>query len=280
MTIHDYRNVLTFDEMTSPDVGKAIEDNAAVLIIMGATEQHAGHLPLGSDTMQGIDLAKRVVAQLTQEGIPAIVGPSLPFGPRGFLSETPRKLPGNINLSNRTLMAVLDEICRELVDQGFRRLYILGFHAESDAPMQIVAKEICETTPANAVTLNWLVGARPRYSRLMSGGKPQGHGGEGETARMLVTAPHLCRMEEARSWHPTLRDDPPHADALPYLGGAVGRYKMAEPFFEGFEEGITGDPQLAKPELGEQVYRIMTDWLCDVIRFDFSGSDDFSRSEL
>lgn len=280
MDASDYKKVLTFDEMTSPDIGKAIAENAAILVTMGATEQHAGHLPLGSDTMQGIDLAKRVVAQLRTEGIPVIVGPALPYGPRGFLSETPKKLPGNIHLKSQTLMAVLDEILRELIDQGFRRLYILGFHAESDAPMQIVAKEISETTQANVVTLNWLVGARPRYSHLMTGGKPQGHGGEGETARMLVTAPHLCRMEEARSWHPTVRENLPHADALPYLGGAVGRYKMEEPFFEGFEEGITGDPQLATPELGEEVYRITTDWLCDVIRFDFAGSGDFSRSEL
>ncbi|NDV00501.1 creatininase family protein [Pseudoroseicyclus tamaricis] len=276
----DHRMVPYFDEMTSIEVGKAIEDNAVILISLGATEQHGGHLPLGADTMQGIELARRTVAKLHAEGHPAIVGPAIPFGPRGFLSETPIKLPGNVNFSAQTFMLVLEEIGREIIEQGFRRLYFLGFHAESDAPMQIVAKKLCETTEANVVTLNWLVGARPRYSKYMEAKAQDGHGGEGETCRMLATAPHLCRMHLAEPWHPTPRDDRPDADNLPYLGGGVGRYKMAEPYFEGFKSGITGDPQLATAERGELVYDLMTGWLVDVIRHDLSGTEDYSRAEL
>ncbi|KUF09896.1 creatininase family protein [Pseudoponticoccus marisrubri] len=276
----DHRAVPSFDEMTSVEVGAAIDANAVILVSLGATEQHGAHLPLGADTMQGIELARRTVARLQAEGHPAIVGPAIPFGPRGFLSETPIKLPGNVNLSARTFMRVLEEVGREIIDQGFRRVYFLGFHAESDAPMQIVAKTLCESTQANVVTLNWLVGARPRYSKFMEAKAQDGHGGEGETCRMLATAPHLCRMDKAAPWHPTVPQDRPDADALPYLGGGVGRYKMAEPYFEGFTSGITGDPQLATADRGELVYDIMTGWLADVIRHDLAGSEDFSRSEL
>jgi creatinine amidohydrolase len=266
----DYRSVPLFDEMTSPEVAKAIAVDAPIFLSLGATEQHGAHLPLGSDTMQGIDISRRVVHRLQQDGIASIVGPGIPFGPRPFLSETPRDFPGTINISNNTLCILLTEICRELIGQGFRRLYIVMANAESDPPMQIVAKELSEVTEANVVTLNWLVGIRPDYGKLMKASKPQGHGGEGETCRMLATAPHLVRMNEARPWHPTVPKGVPYADYLPYLGGGVGRYKMPDPFFDGFTDGITGDPQLASAEVGEKVYALVTDWITSVVKFDLA----------
>lgn len=266
----DHRAVPSFDEMTSPEVGKLIAQDAPIFVSLGATEQHGAHLPLGSDTMQGLDISRRVVHRLQGEGIPSVVGPVIPFGPRPFLSETPRTYPGTVNISNNTLRILLEEVCRELIDQGFRRLYVILANAESDPPMQIVAKELSEATEANVVTLNWLVGIRPNYGKLMKATKPQGHGGEGETCRMLATAPHLVRMDEARPWHPTVPNGVPYADFLPYLGGGIGRYKMPDPFFAGFEEGITGDPQLASAEVGEKVYALVTDWITSVVKFDLA----------
>ena len=86
-------------------------------------------------------------------------------------------------------------------------------------------------TEASVVTLQWLVGIQPGYKGVMRSEKPQGHAGEGETARMLVTAPHLVRMDEARSYHPAIPPDPAPNDKMPYLGGAIGRYKYPPAVF-------------------------------------------------
>ena len=56
------------------------------------------------------------------------------------------------------------------------------------------------STAAHVVTFNWLIGARPGYQGLLLSDKPQGHGGERETAHMLATLPHLVRMAEARPY--------------------------------------------------------------------------------
>ena len=268
----NHRSVPLFEEMTSPEVGDAIKAGAPILLSMGATEQHGAHLPLGADTMQGLDISRRCVFRLQQEGVKAIVGPSIPYGPRPFLSETPRDYPGTINLSNDTLKLLTKEILRELIGQGFRRLYVILANAESDPPMQLAAKELSEETEANVVTLNWLVGIKPGYKGILKSEKAQGHGGEGETARMLATAPELVRMEKARPWHPTMPDGVPYADVLPYLGGGIGRYKMPDPFFKGFNDGVTGDPHLATAEAGEKVYALVVDWICSVIRFDLKSN--------
>lgn len=102
--------ILTFEEMTWVDVAEAVKAGAPIMVPAGATEQHGGHLPLGADTMQGIDIAKRAAWRLRTEGIPLVVGPAIPFGPRPFLTESPRAFPGTINLSHATLIALTEEM--------------------------------------------------------------------------------------------------------------------------------------------------------------------------
>jgi creatinine amidohydrolase len=137
--------------------------------------------------------------------------------------------------------------------------------------MHVVAKELTETTEANVVTLNWLLGIRASYKGVLRSDKPQGHGGEGETARMLATAPHLVRMGEARPYHPNLPVKPEvEGDALPYLGGAIGRYRFDGDEFAGMEDGITGDPQLATAETGERSYALIAAWIASVVRHDLA----------
>jgi creatinine amidohydrolase len=264
--VERYRDIPPFEHLTSSDVGAALSAGAHVIIPTGAVEQHAGHLPLGTDIYQCMDIAQRAAFQLNREGIPLLVGPTIPFGPRAILTESPRAFPGTINLSHETLRRLVDEVCRELVGQGFKVIYLVCGHAESDPVLQLVAKEVSETTEASVLTLQWLIGIQPGYRGLMRSARPQGHAGEGETARMLVTAPHLVRMPEARSYHPNLPDNPAPHDKMPYLGGAIGRYKYPDKVFEGFEDGLWGDPQNATPEVGEQCYALITDWVCAAIR--------------
>jgi len=265
----DHHKVLIFDEMTSPDIAAAVAVNAPVIVTLGAMEQHGAHLPLSTDTYQGLDTCKRASALLAKEGIPLIVGPAIPFGPPPFLSESPKALPGTINISNDTLRALLHDVCASLISSGFRRIYLLMSNVESEYAMHIVAKELTETTEANIVTLNWLIGIRPKYKGMLVSDKPQGHGGEGETARMLATAPHLVRMEEARPYHPNLPLEPVvPGDFLPYLGGAIGRYRFDRDEFRGMVDGITGDPQLATADTGEKSYAVIVEWIASAIRFD------------
>lgn len=265
----DHTRVPLFDELTAPDVATAVAADAPVIVALGATEQHGAHLPLGTDTYQGIDMCRRAAAVLARDGIPLIVGPAIPFGPPPFLSESPKALSGTINVSNDTLRAVLRDVCLSLVGHGFRRIYLLLANVESEYAMHIVAKELSETTAANVVTLNWLIGVRPGYKGLLVSDKPQGHGGEGETARMLATAPQLVRMEKARPYHPNLPRDPEvYGDFLPYLGGAIGRYRFDRDEFPNFVDGITGDPQLATAETGEKSYALIAEWIAAAVRFD------------
>ncbi len=273
--------LLIFDEMTSPEVAEAIQARAPIMVAAGATEQHGEHLPLASDTLQGLDIARRVARRLALDGIPFVVGPAIPFGPRPFLSESPRDFPGTVNLSHGTLKALIEEVCSELIGQGFRTLYLQLANAETDPILQIVAKELTERTPARVITLNWLIGIKSRYKGLLRSTKPQSHGGEGETARMLATAPHLVRMDRARSYHPRVAEHPPiEADVLPYLGGGIGRYRPPDEMFDDAFRGIWGDPGLATRETGEKVYALVTEWIVEVVKREWAENSRGGSGEV
>jgi creatinine amidohydrolase len=256
-----------YDEMTWPEVEAAVRLGAHVMVPVGATEQHGEHLPLGTDNFQGIEIARRAAERLAEEMIPLIPGPVIPFGLKPFLTETPRDYPGTISLSSNTLKALLEEICLEIVRTGFCTIYLLQGHAENDAVIQTVAKEVTEKTQATVLSINWLIGIRSRYKGILASSRPQGHGGEGETARMLASIPHLVQMKKAKPYHPHLSGgNEIEADFLPYLGGGIGRYRPPKGMFKGLKGGITGDPQLATAETGEKVYDLITDWVVQIVK--------------
>lgn len=266
-----YRDIPSYEELTWHDVDAAIKAGAHVIVSTGAVEQHGPHLPLGTDMYQCLNIAKRAAATLNSEGIPVLVGPSIPYGPVPLLSESPRAFPGTINISSSTMKALTEEICRELVGQGFRVIYLICGHAESDAILQLVAKEVSETTDASVVTLNKLIGIRNSgYREIQKSERIQSHAGEGETARMLVIIPDLVRMDKCVSYHPNIPPNQHPEDRMPYLGGAIGRYKYPPYVFENFDDGLWGDPGNATTEVGEKSFAMMNDFMCAAIRYEWN----------
>ena len=84
---------------------------------------------------------------------------------------------------------------------------------------------------------------------------------------MLATAPHLMHMDRARPYYPRESKGPAiEGDRLPYLGGAIGRYRPPAGMFAGLKGGITGDPRLATAETGEKVYGLITDWIVQIVK--------------
>lgn len=268
---NSHRDIPLYQELTTVEVEQAIARRYPVIVSLGATEQHGGHLPLGTDTYQALDMARRAAYSLWQQGIGLVVGPAIDFGPRQFLCEAPRDYPGTINVSNHTLYLLTKEVCAELIRHGFRKVYILIGNAESDAAGQIVAKELNDETAASVITLSWMVGITEVYKTALRSGKPQGHGGEGETARMLATAPHLVRMERAKNYHHKPFASTLPGDRLPYLGGGIGRYKAPEDAFGDDFGGIVGDPEDATAETGELLYKAINDWFTKVIAFEWQS---------
>lgn len=261
--------VKPYEELTWQEVDAAIKAGAAIMLPVGATEQHGEHLPLGTDNYQGIAITKRAAALLAQDGIPLLLGPVIGLGLKPFEIETPKEYPGTISLTSATLKALMEEVCSELIRMGFRLIYLLRCHAESDVIIQLVAKELTEKTPAQVISLNYLVFIRQHYKDILRTKRKEGHGGEPETCRMLAAVPHLVHMDRARAYYPReTQGEKIECDALPYVGGAIGRYRPPASMFAGQKGGITGDPTLATAEAGEKMLGLVADWIAKIVKRD------------
>lgn len=116
-----------FDQLTWPEVRDAAERGAGVVVPVGSTEQHGHHLPLCTDVVLPTELALAVADKHD-----LLVAPAVHFGYRSRpLSGGGQGFAGTISLRAQTLMMTAEDVLRELLRQGFRRLMLLNWHWEN-----------------------------------------------------------------------------------------------------------------------------------------------------
>lgn len=203
-------------ESTWQEVRAAGERGIALLPI-GSQEQHAAHLPMGTDTLLAEAVLDRATALLTQEdGGPELVRlPALPFG------HSPHHLfAAAVSLTAATLGAVLDDVLDSLADSGYHRILVVNGHGGNDEIMRLAVKRFALRREVTAAACSyWTV-----TSGEDDGGRPEvtpGHAGWFETSLMLAAHPHLVRTPvPARA--PV--EPPPLFDHPPYPGLTVERH--------------------------------------------------------
>jgi creatinine amidohydrolase len=256
----------TLFEMTWEEVSELLEETETVILPVGSTEQHGPHLPLGSDAIQATDFAKRMVKQLDDEGIKVVAAPTIQFG----VSRGHMVFPGTISISSSCLSGLIKEICHSLYAHGFRNFLLLSGHGGNFPTMNFVARELAiELTDAYFIVPNWLPIMGAKYPEILTSDRPKDehHSGEGETSRMLASTPNLVEIERAKISYPEEGKDPyrPRPYSGPVVRARGGRnMKDATPF------GSHGNPLIAKKETGEKLYDIIVNWLCEVLKAEFT----------
>lgn len=256
----------TLYEMTSAEVAAALRQTQTVFIPVGATEDHGAHLPLGTDMFEAREICRRAALRLAALGCPVVIGPVIPFG----VSTFHMGFPGTITLTSSTLILVLKEVMLSLYQHGFRNLLLVHGHDGNLPQMMVAAQDVVNETPdATVAVLNWMVELAKAYAAgLGKSRKGESHGGEGETARILVTHPELVDLAQAQPFYLQPHElrkiqSPEHMKT----GGGVfyptRSYKALTPV------GSIGDPSLATEETGEKGYDVIVTWLVDIVKRDF-----------
>ncbi len=109
------------------DVERYLQQDNRIILITGATEQHA-YLSLLTDILIP---ARMALAVAERTGI--LVAPPLNFG----VSELFVEYPGTITLSRRCFETVLTEIVEGLMHQGFERFFIMNGHGGNKLPSRL-----------------------------------------------------------------------------------------------------------------------------------------------
>ena len=234
-------------------VAAAIESGfSRVILVVGAMEQHGPHMAIGTDTMLGYELAKRLAHRLGH----TLIAPAITLGwSEGHLSHS-----GTINLSPSTLKNVVRDVCSSLSVHGFKEIIVLPSHGGNYRPLQEIVPSLRNELPATKITYpesdldRHLAEMDSFYEEHgLDSAKMGVHAGQSETSRMLAVHPDLVDMSLA---------------AKGFMGDASIRWTASTPppMDTMSPSGILGDAREASRKLGEQLIEHQVDVLYDLIR--------------
>lgn len=240
-------------------VDKYLKTKKSILIPVGSVEQHAKHLPLGTDSIVAMKVAEAVAEKLH-----LLVSPPL------WLGWAPHHMafPGTITLRPETLADLLYDVCKSLIYHGFEQIFIINGHREANLPpLKIAATKLRNETGAYISVLDPFYIASDiakEIRRSEPGGV--GHAAEMETSHMLYLCPELCDMNEARKnitdKHRFLSHDPFVDGDRVFVPSDVATYREGA-----LNIGVVGDPTVSTKENGEVYHNQLVANICEFIEY-------------
>lgn len=128
---------VNWGRLKAHELRRLAEQDAILIIPIGATEQHGPHLPTMVDHRLAHEVSVRA-ARLIARREAVVVAPVIPYG----MSEHHVSLGGTLTLDFRTMQGVLDCLCDSAIRQGFRRIFILNGHGGNIAALETIVTEL------------------------------------------------------------------------------------------------------------------------------------------
>lgn len=232
-------------ELTSPEVGVAIEAGTVVVVPIGSIEQHGPHLPIETDSFLAATVAERSVRRARDNGTPALVTPPIWTG----YSPHHMEFPGTLTLDASTFFDVVSQVSKALWHHGFRKIFLLNRHGGNANLLGAAVQRLrFEEEVRVASASYWSFATQAIQDWRTSGPGGIDHACEMETSLMLAVRPDLVRANEARdaAWFP-------HSEFLTgdlTIGAPVS---VAWSFRELTEDGTLGDAAKGNAGRGEEL---------------------------
>ena len=177
---------MRWEELTGDAFPEAAKRCGGVcLVALSVLERDGHHLPLGTDMYQGRAALERAV-----EREPAILYPDYVYTQ---ISEA-RHLPGTISLDGDVVLALLDNVCREIARNGLKKIVLVSAHGGNRHLIPYFLDR--QREQARDYTVYGISGVgggqRPEvpWDRAVDG-----HAGPGETSMMLAIRPDLVHVD-------------------------------------------------------------------------------------
>ncbi len=197
----------------------------------GALEEHGPHLPLGTDTIVAVR-----VARLLAERVDGLLLPAVPYGDTWATAG----YPGTVSLSPATVTAVAVDIGRATAGFGVRGLVIVNGDFGNRGPLAAAVRTL-SGEGIGAMVLDYpgldAAIAQHRQSVPLVGG--MNHAEEIETSMVLAVDPELVRQGRYVAEYPALPVD-------------FGIRPLQ--LHEVSKSGVFGDPTPASAVTGEALY--------------------------
>lgn len=172
---------MKLEDLTWKDVEEYFNRRKDILLPFGAVEEHGYHLPISTDG----DIALAIAERLSKEtGI--LIAPIVWYG----VCNSTRGYAGTTAVAFDQMKGYVREVVRSLVENGFKRVYLLSGHLGSSHKAAL--KEACRGLDIESYFLDMAkVGVGDILDTVPL------HACEAETSLMLYLHPEKVRIEKA-----------------------------------------------------------------------------------
>jgi creatinine amidohydrolase len=224
---------------------------AVALLPIGSTEPHGPHLPLSTDIVLSEEACCRAALALANQGIAALVAPSIAYG----ITRYAAGFRGAVGVSEATLVGLLTDVARALLDDGFAHVAFVNNHLEPEhvAAIERAAAAIASERGTSCISFpNQLT---RRWGRTLTDEFKRGdcHAGRYETSLVLATRPDLVDSDAARGLSPVSIS---LSQAITAAQGAPVRFADI-----GMSRAYTGAPAEATLAEGEATYERLVEMI-------------------
>jgi len=242
-----------WSELTRSEIAAARDAGALVVIPVGATEQHAEHLPVGTDSLTAGRLSL-LAAQACSH--PVLVAPTLSVA----FSPHHASWPGTLTLRLATLSAVLDDVTASVARAGFKRQLLVNGHGGNRGPLTAISTEFI-TAGREVGYLDYWSPAKGDIAELLTGSKGGvTHSGEAETALVMALEQH--DPQKLAFYRDQAAGLQPRAQATYWRSPGPNAIAAAgawwPPIYHGDDVGYNGDPGAARVETGDRLVAAIT----------------------
>ncbi|WP_048307192.1 creatininase family protein [Halomonas sp. PR-M31] len=233
-----------WQELSSPELERALQQDSVAVLPLAAIEQHGAHLPLSTDLDIGLGLLQAAMNKLP-DAFPLLALPALAVG----ASQEHSSYAGTLSLPPETAIAVIEAYGDSIARAGVRRLVLLNSHGGNKAVADIAALKLRKRWGMLVVKAHYMRFPIPAEALPLEELRHGLHGGALETAMMLYLAPHKVRHTQID--HPSSRGETMAAQGQ-WLGpeGEAAFAWLAEDLHSG---GVVGNARLADAKLGARL---------------------------
>jgi len=169
-----------------------------VLVPTGSLEPH-GVIPNGTD-----NLAPEAMARDISTRVDALIAPTLNYG----MTDSMKAFPGAVSISAEAYGMVVDDILRNLADNGFKNIIVLNGHGGNSAALNVAATRVANRERVRILVVNWWTLADDITKAVFK--QNGGHAGNNETAYIQAVVPGHVHPER---YHAEMASPNPPAGA-------------------------------------------------------------------
>lgn len=252
------------EEMTWPEVQQILKERHVVILPVGSLEEHGGHLPLSTDSLEATYYSEEAAKKITNENddLYVLVAPTIHYGDVSIH----KMFPGTIGVSVNTLVETIYDIVVSFINQGFKIIIVCNNHSENNCSIETGLHKVAESYPNARIygICPIRLGLDVRGPDFIKAGKAgMGHALEVETDFMLAVYPQQVKMDKVIKGH---RELPISEKYIGPSGMDQSKGVIYCSGIKGWEEsGTIGDPTKSSAEQGEKLNKAVINDFVNII---------------